>query len=45
MAAQRFGSLGQEEIANIEKQKDSANSKKAITKSVRVLRAYLKERD
>jgi hypothetical protein len=39
--AGRFASLSNEEIEEIELAKDSENTQKVITKSVKVLRSYL----
>ena len=42
--ASRFGTLSFDEIAEIEKKKDTENTKKVITKSVKALRSFLHER-
>jgi hypothetical protein len=41
----RFASLTEKQIEQIEKDKDSANTKKVIAKSVKVLRSYLAEKN
>jgi site-specific recombinase XerD len=41
---QRFGSLSTEDIDEIEQNKDSKNTKKVISKSVNILRSYLREK-